>query len=141
MRSEKAQVITLMGAILSIAIIVMAAVSASLASLGTEVIMSRSTSLLAEFFNVKDTFAYALNKSIDDIWDDELIMEKIEEVDRDISILEAKHGRYFDAELLEIHDPITGYTVDIRYVRVRLTLTDGVTTISKDMEIPIYGTW
>ena len=134
--NDKAQIITLMGAILAIAIIIMASISANLANLGTGVMMNRSTSLLAEFFNVKDTFAYSLNKSIDDIWDDGLIVEKVRDVSKNISRIEAKHGRYFSAEVLDIYEPMV-YAVEIRYVRVKLTLTDGITTMSKKMDVAI----
>ena len=137
--NDRAQVITLMGAILAVSIIILAASSASLTNVGTVVPLERSYSLLPDFFEIKNEFVYALNRSIqgDAIYDDDAIEETFDEVKRKISRIEASHGRFFYAELIDIYPP-QGYD-PVRYILCKIVFSDGSTTISRRVEIPLYG--
>jgi len=134
--NNKGQLITLMGALLAVTVISIAALSAHLATIGTFVPAEHSETLLPEFINVKETFAFAVNRSVESISNNRSILEAFEYVKKRIFTIEAKHGLLFNATLNKIYyrEPY----LPIRYISVTLRLTDGHTSITKTMDIPLY---
>ncbi|RLG44010.1 MAG: hypothetical protein DRN81_05405 [Thermoproteota archaeon] len=132
---DEAQVITLLGAILAVGIILIAGFSSQVATVGGLVPVERSSSLLVDFFNVKNAFAAAFNASVDDIGSNSNVMNGFEQAKDWVSKLVKCQGRFFDAEIKQMYD-IDVYR-GVRCVSVSIVLSDGDTTICKDMLITL----
>ena len=134
--NNKGQIITLTGAILAFTIISIATLSAQLSTIGSYVPAEKSESIMPEFMNVKETFAYAVDKLTDDISSDRSILNAFNTTRDRICRIESQHGLIFNATLDEIH--YRNPYVPLRYITVTLKLTDGYTTIVKTMDIPLH---
>ena len=134
--NNKGQIITLTGAILAFTIISIATLSAQLSTIGSYVPAEKSESIMPEFMNVKETFAYAVDKLTDDISSNQSILNAFNTTRDCICRMESQHGLIFNATLDEIHyrNPYSS----VRYITVTLKLTDGYTTIVKTMDIPLH---
>lgn len=134
---DEAQVITLLGAILAIGIVLIAGFSSQVALVGGLVPVERSTSLLTDFFNVKDVFATAFNASVEDIGSDASVMSGFNLAKGWVSSLVKSRGMFFDASVERLYD-VDSYR-GVRLVSVSLFLSDGDTIICKDLLVTLGG--
>lgn len=126
------EMIVLAGFMLAVTLIAVAVISSTLSGLTVRVSMERASSPLLEMFNLKDKFGLALNASL--AGDIDHLNNAFEAVEDTFHIVEAKHGYFFDADLVdcwfegELSNGNYLYAVD-----VNLKLDDGTTSIEKEM--------
>ena len=128
------QMIVLMGFFLVVAIVVLATMQADLANMGSEVYRRHSRALLPELLDVKEKFNLAFMYNSNEYG----IEEGFQKTNEFFYLTEMRHGTYFNAMLNDcqysglVQYSNTYYNA-IYHASVTLTLSDGSTTISRDV--------
>ena len=132
------QIIVLVGIVLAATVVVAAAASSYMYSVGTEVPTSRSTNILPELLNVKDKFGAALNYTVNQMGIDN-ISDAFNETLYRFNLIEMKHGIFLDAN----HDDdwywvYSGYGSNAAFqAEVNLTISGEYITITKHIRYPL----
>ncbi|HDO19863.1 MAG TPA: hypothetical protein ENG74_03960 [Thermoplasmatales archaeon] len=153
-KNKKGQIIVMMGVLLSISLILIAAISSELSNIRMVLPEQRTTSLIDDFRDVKKVFGLVLNYNLVDAevnatalaeekynlsWPNAWysyyvgnikdLPDAFEKTVREVSIIELSKGNVFDAELVEYY-PTTEYST-IYTVVVNLTLGNGMERITE----------
>ena len=132
------QIIVLVGIVLAATVVVAAAASSYMYSVGTEVPTSRSTNILPELLNIKDKFGAALNYTVNQMGIDN-ISDAFNETLYRFNLIEMKHGIFLDAN----HDDdwywvYSGYGSNAAFqAEVNLTISGEYITITKHIRYPL----
>ena len=137
--SEKGQIIVLMGVILTVTVVLVAAISANLANIGVGTLRTRSKALAPEFINLRSRFGEILNYNINQY---ENIPYSFQKTCSDFYLLEIQYGNFFQATLNQygyggdtfssIADPTFQDHCNVFFMNVSLSLDDGTTCITEE---------
>jgi len=159
-RNEKGQMIVLMGIMLAISVFVIASIPSQISDVSVVVSRERSTSILPEFIHIKEVFGKSLNYNLvhesygggiafdigsgepvhDHLYtwffgDIKYIENTFQETRDSFQILELNHNNFFDAQFKNYYYSHTSlFYGDIYNVGVTLTLDNGKTSITEDVE-------
>jgi hypothetical protein len=152
--NNHAQLITIMGIILAISIFIISSLAAEIANIDFVVSSGESTSLSAEFKNIRDTFVVALNYNlIDNLYieqnndnkDESYLYGSIDNLGTAFNqtkdeyyFLYLQHGIFFDAQLNDSwyshEEEIQDENSVFYWVKFTLSLNDGNSFITEDIE-------
>ncbi len=142
---QNAQIITLMGVVLALAVFILAAIPADITSIDIILLSEQSSSLVDEFMQIKQTFGMSMNYHLVSIqYDDgndllqyygdiDTIASAFNSTKNEYFALELQHGNYFNATL---HPPwyyYSSYEGNVFLIYIDLLLSDGQTTIRESV--------
>ena len=149
--NNHAQLITIMGIILAISIFIISSLAAEIANIDFVVSSGESTSISAEFKNIKDTFIVALNYNLIEelsiptsnyesylYGDIDNLGPAFNQTKDEYYNLYLQHGIFFDAHLnnswYSHEEVIQGENTVFYWIKFTLTLDDGNSFIAEEIE-------
>jgi len=145
-RKEQAQMIVLMGVILTVAVVLIAAISAELANQSIGTLKSHAKGLLPKYQNIRARFSEVLNDNLNRYGDINVSFNKTYQ---DFYTGQIQQGNYFTATLNQykigngasglIRNSMMPDEENVFFVNITLSLDDGITCITeRNIIYPIF---
>ena len=112
-RGGKAQMLLFAGIIIAVSVIALSVISINLSNIDINIVTEKSYSILPEYFNLREKFAFALKDRIDNNYTVSWIREVFNSTKNAFSLVEMRHGNIFDASLKNIRYDGVGKPVAI----------------------------
>lgn len=138
--SNTAQMVLVASIIISVTLITMSVVYASLSKTGTEISFSRSESLYPEYRSLRTSFLYLLSSGCSRFEQMPTATEVgyvFNSTYQQLSNVELRYGRYLEAELLSV-DRYNSTSTPSVYVTFDFSLSSGERTISERITFYVW---